>query len=342
LYKKLCHQSYIGSSWEHPSNVGELLRLTRDALVPHIGVEGMKRVNATFVQRDYRHVECDVVLTAPFRGTRKTRDTRRVIVYILIEHQSEPEELMMLRVADYTIQIYKYQERQWRRKHRSLAGIRFDPVLPIVFYTGTRRWDALTPLRDLVDFGELFGERIPALEPIFLNLSGVDPKQLVSDGSFFGRLLHVVQQREAPAEGFERVLREEVSELEGMRGAERARWLELLSYLMALVYHERSPSEHRALQEVIEASVQEDQERREVRNMGKTIADTLREEGEKKGELRALRRTLLEQLEEKFDDLPAATQTTIKHTDSVKQLQQWLRRLVSARTLAELEITPKG
>jgi hypothetical protein len=215
-------------------------------------------------------------------------------------------------------------------------------VLPVVFYTGTRRWDALGRLSGLVQLGEEFGALIPSLDPIFLNLSTIDPSQLVGPGGHFGRLLRVIQGRRLPAAEFTAVVREAVRGLEAMRPAERARWLELLSYLTALVYHDREPAEHHGLHAVIEESILEERDRSEVRTMTRSMADVLREEGkklgEKKGELRALKRLLLKLLREKFTDLPAQVEKTVKTTDRVDLLEEWGRRVVHARTLADMEI----
>jgi hypothetical protein len=319
---------------EHPLNVHDLLQLTESALIPAIDFGGMKRVGTTFVQRDYRHVECDVVLTAPFRPPGTPRGGKRLLVYVLIEHQSLPEEVMILRVLEYVVQIYKYQERAWRRRHRSLAGIRLSPVLPVVFYTGTRRWDDLGSVSDLVEQGELFGPLVPGLKPLFVNLSGLAAERLVSVGGFFGRLLHLVQQRQAPAERFEELLRQEVAELEAMRPQQRARWLELLSYLVALVYHERNPAERGPLQELVAASVAAEAAQREVQKMAKTIADQFREEGD----IRTLQRTLLKLLEKRFGDVPEATRTSIKATTNPKKLERWVLHVVSAPTLEDMQI----
>ena len=54
--------------------------------------------------------------------------------------------------------------------------------------------------------------------------------------------------------------------------AKRLRWLELLSYLTALVYHERAKGEHQRLGDLIEASVRTDSHRQEVRMARETIA----------------------------------------------------------------------
>jgi hypothetical protein len=75
------------------------------------------------------------------------------------------------------------------------------------------------------------------------------------------------------------------------------------------------------------------------RNKRKTIADVLREEGEKRGELRRARRTLLRLLEQKFGPVPAETRAAIKATTSVKRLVGWTMRILTAQTLRQMQIT---
>jgi hypothetical protein len=70
------------------------------------------------------------------------------------------DRLMPLRSLDYAFQIFRYQVREWSKTHRSFSRIRFDPVLSVVFYTGTRRWDSPGRLVDLVDRGGRFESMI--------------------------------------------------------------------------------------------------------------------------------------------------------------------------------------
>ena len=128
---------------ENPKNARDLLALSGTDVVKRIDLKRVELVRTTFVERDYRHVESDVVLRAPLRRRKGERAARVLLIYILIEHQSEPDRLMPLRSVDYVVQIFKYQVREWSKTHRSLARIRLHPVLPVVFYTGTRRWDAV-------------------------------------------------------------------------------------------------------------------------------------------------------------------------------------------------------
>ncbi len=136
---------------ENPRNVRELLAIAQVKVLDLIDFERMSLVPTSFVQRDYRHVEADVVLRAPVRRSGKGRARRSVTIYILIEHQSRPDLIMILRALDYVVQIYKSQVRAWRRRHRSDAGLRLHPVLPVVLYTGARRWKGLGKLVDLIE-----------------------------------------------------------------------------------------------------------------------------------------------------------------------------------------------
>src|SRR5437660_4375781 len=158
---------------ENPLNARDLLLLSGAKVVELIDCDHLSRVKTTFVKQDYRHVESDVVLLAPLRHKKEERSRRAIVVYILIEHQSEPDRLMPLRLLEYVVQIFTSQTREWSQRHRSFAHLRLQPVLPVVFYTGRRRWDKVGRLADLVEMGEEFGPVTPILDPLFINLGAI-------------------------------------------------------------------------------------------------------------------------------------------------------------------------
>src|SRR5271170_2552063 len=116
-------------------------------------------VPGRYVQRDYRHLESDLVLRAPVPPPAGAK-YRQILLYILIEHQSEPDRFMPLRVLEYVVMIYKRQLRDWEKEHGNLDHCRLQPVLPIVLYTGTRTWDKLGALWELIELGDELEERI--------------------------------------------------------------------------------------------------------------------------------------------------------------------------------------
>ena len=122
---------------EDPGNVRDLLALTGREVGNDIDLERSVPVKETFVKRSYRHLEADVVLHAPLVAERIGK--RNLWIYILIEHQSRPEAAMPLRLLEYVLEVYRYQEREWKLRRGLRARICLEPVLPVVFYTGTRR-----------------------------------------------------------------------------------------------------------------------------------------------------------------------------------------------------------
>jgi hypothetical protein len=327
---------------EQPGNARDLLALTGTRLLDRIDFRRLTVERTTYVLSDYRHVASDLVLRAPFRAGSGRRDWRSILLYILIEHQSERDPLMMLRVLEYLVQIWKGQLRAWNRRHRSVAGFRLQPILPVVFYTGTQRWDELGRLIDLVEQGELFEEMTPDFRPLFVSLPALPAAALESSGGHLGWVLELVQRREARPEEFRELLRRVVAHLETMPATERLRWLELLSYLEAMIYHDREPSEHEGLRDVVLASVQTDERRREVQAVARSMADVVREEGRteglRQGAVQALREVLMRLLRKQFGRVPKAVERAVNATDNSARLNTWIDRVLTAAALDDVGI----
>jgi hypothetical protein len=253
---------------------------------------------------------------------------------------------MPLRMSDYAVQIYRYQIRKRKRARRDSANERLSLVLPIVFYTGTRQWDSPGLLSDLIEQGEQHAELVPSLKPLYINLPELSPETLRKDGGYLGPVLHLIQQRRARPQEFARLLAKVVESLERMPAEERLRWLDLLSYLHAMIYHERTPAEFEKLAETIERSVATDDHRQEIHVMGQTIAEKLIKEGKKEGkkeglelgELQTLRRTLQMQLRKRFGRQAEPALPIIEKTSDTSRLALWLERFANAKTIQDLGI----
>ncbi|HVC95982.1 MAG TPA: Rpn family recombination-promoting nuclease/putative transposase, partial [Pirellulales bacterium] len=321
---------------ENPANARELLGLTATRLLDRMDFARMRVDPTTYIAADYRHIASDLVLNVPFR-TGRGRES--ITVYVLIEHQSEPDSLMGLRVLDYVVQIYKRQVRDQLARDPSRKRVQLEPVLPLVLYTGTVSWPQLPRLVELVQQGDEFGDLIPQIGPLFLNLPEVPSDQLAQSGPL-GCVLELIQHRKARPEEFRILVARAVQRLEDLPARERNRWLELLSYIRAMVYHDREDSERDGLRELILKSVSTDARRREVETMFRTGAETLREEGREEGAIAALQQALVNLLRGKFGRLPRATERAIRATQDPGQLDAWLVRAGQATSLSEIEIAP--
>jgi hypothetical protein len=322
----------------NPGNVRDLLSLEETPLLDRMLLDDMQVDPTSYVSADYRHVISDLVLSVPLRPRKGSRARRRLWLTILLEHQSNPDRLILPRILDYLAQVWKAQARQWAQKYGSLASVKLRPILPVVFYTGTYRWERLGSLLDLMDLDEEAREMLegctPGLKPTFINLPAISSDRLTEKGGFFGRVLQLVQARQASRSVFRALLGQVVSALEEMPDSARLRWLELLSYLQGLVYHQRKASEHEELEQVIESSVRTDEHRQEANMAWHTIAQAVREE---EG-LRLRKAILQEQIRERFDVLPANIEQVIAATQDLERLDAWLRRFATAKTLEDIGI----
>jgi hypothetical protein len=123
---------------EDPENLRGLLQILDPALAERLDFRRAQRLNRSFVPADLQKAESDLIYTVPFG----TGSGREVWVYVLLEHQSEPDPLMALRLYLYMGQLWDAQRREWQDQRRSPRTLRLRPIIPVVYYTGERRWAA--------------------------------------------------------------------------------------------------------------------------------------------------------------------------------------------------------
>jgi hypothetical protein len=316
--------------------LAELLHLKPLPVIDRLDFAHVQVDPTTFVTAEYRHVSSDLILNVARRPFRQGGRRKSLLITLLIELQMQPDRLMMLRVLDYLVQVWKHQVRQYGQKHKSLASVKLQPVLPVVLHTGSYSWERLGSLMDLMDDAEDVRELTPSFQPIFLSLPDLDDAVLEREGGCLGQVLSLLKVREAKQEVFARRLAQTVTKLQELRGQERLRRLELLSYVEGLVYHVRKPGEVAALRQRIDTVLQDDETRLEVDMARKLMPDIHRDEGRVEGALAANKRTLLELLQLRFGVVPAALEQQIQTSQDAEQLTQWLRNFATARHLDDV------
>src|ERR1041384_8126062 len=80
---------------KNPEHMRGLVRLCHPALSERLDFDRLEQVNRTFILDDYRQREADVVVRLPYRVDDGIRE---VIVYVLVEHQSTPDQWMAFRL----------------------------------------------------------------------------------------------------------------------------------------------------------------------------------------------------------------------------------------------------
>ena len=117
-------------------------------LVDQLDFSGLARVpeqSTTGSATDKRSYANDIVWRVPFRD-RTEADRTWLHVVVMIEVQGTVDHLMALRIRNY---VDNHHLELWRGQ-RFRATDRLGPVLPVVIYTGVRRWTAAARVIDLV------------------------------------------------------------------------------------------------------------------------------------------------------------------------------------------------
>ncbi len=328
--------------FEDPLNVRDALNIAAPDFVDRIDFSQLERIRATFVLKNFRKRESDLVFTAPF-DARRGRRKNAITIYILIEHQSDPDPLMGFRMLFYMMLIWDKQREQWMKDHKSYRGFRFQPILPLVFYTGTKEWKSLDGLVERMAFAETFEEFIPDPKLLFLNLRDTPPDTIIEQGGWFGWLMRVVQARQSSLAEFRAVVREATEQLETMPEKQKNRWLNLVSFMEALIYHYRDADEVPVIQQEIEDVVESQEYLKEIEAMKNSYAQTLKRagkrEGKREGKLDGQQKILIRQLSQKFGGISVEVTRIIESTQDEEQLELWLDKVLFTESIDDFDFS---
>ncbi|PKK88563.1 MAG: hypothetical protein CVV64_18350 [Candidatus Wallbacteria bacterium HGW-Wallbacteria-1] len=130
-YKKL---------FSHPRMVEDLLKaFVKVDFVEDIDFTTLSRANGTFVTKEFRQREADLIWKVNFRD-------QPAFIYILIEFQSSNDNFMALRMLTYILLFYQDLICTSKGKIEKLP-----PVFPILLHSGLDKWRAPENIADLID-----------------------------------------------------------------------------------------------------------------------------------------------------------------------------------------------
>lgn len=266
---------------------------------------------------------------------------REIWIYILIEHQSDRDEAMGLRLLIYIVQLWETQRSEYLQKKIPVSQWRLRPVVPILFYTGQRRWTPDLSVASLMDLPPSLEEFTPRFRALYLPLKQTPAERLTIENHPLGWVLRAMRAEDAPLERMSAELKATVEWLEQLPNDEYAAWQEAMHFLGMLIQHRRPSSEHEHLRQVMEKSIRNRQHKQEVRKMAKTMAEFLMEQGEarglEKGEvlgmIKAKQDAVLRLMRLKFGDLPPQFAQRVQAIRNVERLDALLEQVWNANSL---------
>ena len=318
-------------------NVRGLVEIVADELAAQIDFSRLTQLNTSFVSETLREQESDLIFRVPFHSESE-RD--ELIVYILIEHQSTVDVSMGFRVLAYMMQIWDVQRREWESEEVPKGEWRLRPILPIVFYTGSQRWNVPLSLRGLMEIPSVLSRFVPAFEILFLSVKETDVSDLTRSDHPFGWLLTVLQQEHSDIETLRSALQQAITHLSKLDAVHSDQLRRTIGYLLLLILHRRPSEEHTGLITILDERMLG----MEVATMAEAMTGTISEQayergmeqGIEQGETRGKRAAIFKLLQRKFDSVPEALKTQIDETASSAELDVLFDRIFDATTLDDI------
>ena len=192
---------------ENTENLRGLLEIIASDIIEYLDFSKVEIKNTTFISDNLRQQESDLVYLLPFRDAVNTRDSTshaatEVMIYILVEHQSTVDWTMGYRLLSYMCQIWESQHREYMARDLPQREWRFQPIIPIIFYTGNQKWETLPSLEVLMDLPATLARFLPRFDVLLLDVKREADEILLKSNHPFGWLLTVLKQEFADTEAF--------------------------------------------------------------------------------------------------------------------------------------------
>jgi hypothetical protein len=153
----------IRNSLRHSEHLRTFLEEAVPTLAAGFDCSRAHLLEREFPLDDWRLREADLPFEIPYRyGTEESW----ALVCVLIEHQSDTDPLLPLRLLYFAVQYWDRQWRDWEQLSPPRPPLRLRPVLPLVLYTGVRPWGSNRALIDRTGeaFEAVFKETLARLQ----------------------------------------------------------------------------------------------------------------------------------------------------------------------------------
>lgn len=341
---KVGHFADKSARWlfKKAENLQGLVLILASELAEQLDFTQTRIENRNIVDNTLRDLVSDMVFTVPFQDATIEDD---LIIYILIEHQSTVDHLMGYRLMSYMDQIWHGQLEDQKNAKVPRSAWRLRPILPIVFYTGTQRWEIPISLSAVMKIPELMASFVPTYETLFLSVKGEDIKKFTDVDHPFGWLMTVLQQEDADESSMREAMAAALEHLQTLTSENPELHNHALLYLYFLVFFRRPKAEHAQLKRLIQSQTHDkeveefimtDGEALIIRRIDEGIEQGI-EKGEKRGEIQAKREFLLKLLDLRIGDVPDTVIHKVSRMRSRTRLDALLEQVATAQTIDDIE-----
>jgi len=321
----------LRQSLRRPENLRAFLRQAVPTLADGFDCDHARLLDREFATEDWRRREADLPFEIPYRTA---AGPLLALVFVLIEHQTDTDPLMPLRLLYFLALYWDRQWRQWESLPRPKPPLRLNPVLPLVLYTGPTPWGSNRTIADLLGEPRAFHVFAPDWGPLFWNLAERTPQELLAAGDEWLQVLAVLRAQGEEATAFEAIYTAALRGVNALPEAAQDRWDELMRILLTWAAHRRPAPERARLLALAPTAPTLPKRQQEVQAMTMTIAEAWAAEGELRGAQRFLQRLLTK----KFGPLPEPIAQRIQAATDLERLHACAEQLFEIQSLDELKL----
>ena len=174
------HDKLFRAVFSEAREAAGLLRMALPArLREGMDWKSLKLLEGNFLDDALRESESDLLYEVAHGD-----NGERVWLYLLLEHQSTPDTWMRFRLLKYCCRI-------WETEIRDRDGEReLRPIVPLVFYQGSRGWTHSTEFADLFPEAARKWPWVPRFEHVLLDQTNVEPGEV--EGEVKGRIAQLL------------------------------------------------------------------------------------------------------------------------------------------------------
>lgn len=136
----------------------------------------IEKYNSSYISDDLKNSEADIVY--------KVKDEE---VFFLIEHQTKVDYSMAYRILKYELSIIESSLAETKLRYQN-KGYIYPLIIPIVLYTGMKKWDAKLNLREIQSKWKKY-EGIELSKYNILDINDLNNKELIKEENIISKLL---------------------------------------------------------------------------------------------------------------------------------------------------------
>ncbi len=329
------HDRLLQLLFENPLRIKEMIAIVDSTLAEMFDYSSAELLNRSQLGLDLALTETDILIKIAY-----IEGNQDVLIYILLENQTTPDRWMGYRILDTSTMIWRRELSRQRDEGIPESEQHLVLILPIVLYTGKRKWDGVANLTELMNVPDALTRYVPTFQTLFLNLQKTDIHSLT--GSLSALALKLLRAEDESSEVFMQVLEEVLTEIgtfSQVHGVDR-----IVESLLLIAYHRRPENEKELLYNTFNKAVTLDAGLEEMINMGMTIAERYFEDGmeigfakgKEEGKLVSELDTLLSLGEKLLGKPSKKVKTSISSLNDASMLKSLMMRLPDVSSWDEL------